>query len=382
MERLDSILLNRDWQALKELEWGNKKTLRLLMNKLYLKDGQLFWPRVEALGIAAAFEEKHKKDASVELVRRYFWSLNEESGGNAWNAAEAIGSIMAYNPKECGHFNWMYANLLDDENLQAGVLWGLLNLAINAPEIVEPLWEKVRPFLEAENPDLRGLAVWIVTLMKDYPAKKESWEIEARLAARLAQDKSLAEIYLEGKYYQFPIAELLKKEVLAFSTRKFKQGDFIWEVTTATSPKGLCWVGLGLGAKNEAELRKWAQKHGSQALILPRDLPNQNVMNQLAEYFNGSRKEFTLTLNPRGTDFQLKVWEELRQIPYGETRSYSEIAKRIGNPKGQRAVGMANNKNPIGIIIPCHRVVGKNGDLVGYAGGLEYKERLLALEAF
>src|SRR5699024_8750818 len=98
---------------------------------------------------------------------------------------------------------------------------------------------------------------------------------------------------------------------------------------------------------------------------------------QLLEYFNGERKVFDLKLNPKGTEFQKKIWNELIKIPYGETKSYSEIAKNIGNPKACRAVGNANNKNPIGICIPCHRVIGKNGSLTGYAGGIDKKEYLL-----
>ncbi|MBO5330240.1 MAG: methylated-DNA--[protein]-cysteine S-methyltransferase [Anaerotignum sp.] len=101
---------------------------------------------------------------------------------------------------------------------------------------------------------------------------------------------------------------------------------------------------------------------------------------QLEEYFAGKRKTFDLPLVPRGTEFQQKVWKALQEIPYGETRTYGEVAAAIGNPKAARAVGMANNKNPIGIIIPCHRVVGANGKLVGYAGGMEKKEFLLELE--
>ena len=101
---------------------------------------------------------------------------------------------------------------------------------------------------------------------------------------------------------------------------------------------------------------------------------------QLDEYFRGERKTFDLPLAPKGTDFQKKVWNVLQKIPYGETRTYGEIAAAVGNPKAARAVGMANNKNPIGIIIPCHRVVGANGKLVGYAGGMDKKEWLLQLE--
>lgn len=101
---------------------------------------------------------------------------------------------------------------------------------------------------------------------------------------------------------------------------------------------------------------------------------------QLREYFNGERKEFQLPLAPEGTAFQQKVWKALQTIPYGETRSYKEIAAQTGNEKACRAVGMANHRNPIGIMIPCHRVIGSGGKLVGYAGGLDKKKFLLELE--
>lgn len=101
---------------------------------------------------------------------------------------------------------------------------------------------------------------------------------------------------------------------------------------------------------------------------------------QLNEYLEGKRNSFDLPLNPKGTEFQKKVWAALCDIPYGETRSYKQIAEAVDNPKGCRAVGMANNKNPIMIFIPCHRVVGSNGSLTGYAGGLDMKEKLLSLE--
>ena len=101
---------------------------------------------------------------------------------------------------------------------------------------------------------------------------------------------------------------------------------------------------------------------------------------QLNEYFAGRRQVFDLPLRPTGTPFQQKVWQALQTIPYGQTRSYQEIAGQIGNFKACRAVGYANHNNPIAIIIPCHRVIGKSGRLTGYAGGLELKERLLRLE--
>ncbi len=103
----------------------------------------------------------------------------------------------------------------------------------------------------------------------------------------------------------------------------------------------------------------------------------KDVIQQLKEYFMGKRKEFTIPLNPTGTSFQMRVWSELQKIPFGTTSSYLDIAKRIHNPKACRAVGGANNKNPISIIIPCHRIIGKDGSLTGFGGGLEVKEFLL-----
>ena len=106
----------------------------------------------------------------------------------------------------------------------------------------------------------------------------------------------------------------------------------------------------------------------------------KQAVNELQEYFEGRRQEFTVPLHPQGTDFQLRVWQVLRTIPYGKTWSYKQVATAAGNPNASRAVGMANNRKPIAIIIPCHRVIGANGRLVGYAGGLDVKEKLLEIE--
>ncbi|WP_213804666.1 methylated-DNA--[protein]-cysteine S-methyltransferase [Granulicella sp. dw_53] len=102
---------------------------------------------------------------------------------------------------------------------------------------------------------------------------------------------------------------------------------------------------------------------------------------QLKEYFDGKRRSFSLALDMRGTRFQNDVWEALLAIPFGETRSYGQLAKQLGNPKATRAVGAANGRNPISIIVPCHRVIGSSGKLTGFAGGLDTKARLLDLEA-
>jgi methylated-DNA-[protein]-cysteine S-methyltransferase len=107
---------------------------------------------------------------------------------------------------------------------------------------------------------------------------------------------------------------------------------------------------------------------------------HQETIRQLGAYFAGELENFDLRLAPQGTPFQLSVWRSLCEIPYGETISYGELAGRIGNPKASRAVGLANGSNPIPIVIPCHRVIGSNGKLTGYGGGLPIKEKLLALE--
>lgn len=113
--------------------------------------------------------------------------------------------------------------------------------------------------------------------------------------------------------------------------------------------------------------------------------PNHPILleaeHQLGEYLSGKRREFSITLDVRGTAFQKDVWEALLRIPFGETRTYGELARQIGRPEANRAVGAANGRNPLSIIVPCHRVIGASGKLVGFAGGLEVKARLLDLES-
>lgn len=116
----------------------------------------------------------------------------------------------------------------------------------------------------------------------------------------------------------------------------------------------------------------------------PQQLPSCSVTKaakqQLVEYFSGQRHHFDLPLNAQGTAFQQRVWQQLQTVDYGNTASYADIARAIDNPKGVRAVGMANSRNPIAIVVPCHRVIGANGTLTGYAGGLDKKEWLLRHE--
>jgi len=121
-------------------------------------------------------------------------------------------------------------------------------------------------------------------------------------------------------------------------------------------------------------------KLGGQDPMGGRAEPFKAAADQLDAYFAGTLTRFTLPLAPRGSQFQQRVWAALSEIPYGETESYGELAARIGSPGGARAVGLANGKNPIGIVIPCHRVVGTNGNLTGYGGGLARKKQLLDLE--
>ncbi len=145
---------------------------------------------------------------------------------------------------------------------------------------------------------------------------------------------------------------------------------------------------LVLVARGEALVGVWMedQRHHPGVLAYGEPAPSDDAVlsaaaQQLEEYFAGQRTEFDLPLAPEGTAFQRRVWAELVRIPYGGTTTYGELARRLGDANGSRAVGLANGRNPIGIIVPCHRVVGAGGDLTGYGGGLPRKRLLLDLEA-
>ncbi len=144
-------------------------------------------------------------------------------------------------------------------------------------------------------------------------------------------------------------------------------------------------IGLILLVGDEKGLKHLNFLKGKKRVEIPVDwIENyeffREAARQLEAYFSGKLQSFNLKLAPEGTDFQKSVWKALCEIPYGETRTYKEIAVSIGKPKAYRAVGLANNRNPIAIIIPCHRVIGSNGKLTGYASGLDVKEFLLRLE--
>jgi methylated-DNA-[protein]-cysteine S-methyltransferase len=151
-----------------------------------------------------------------------------------------------------------------------------------------------------------------------------------------------------------------------------------WELYIAATSKGLCY--LGPQNKPFEELAGWANRHFPYSTLIQDDDKLQPNAAQLMEFLEGKRAEFNLALDMRGTPFQLAVWNALNAIPYGQTRSYSDIANDIRKPSSVRAVGTAIGVNPILIIVPCHRVIGKNGSLTGYRGGLDMKTKLLQLE--
>lgn len=369
---VERILENRDWKQLNIWAKENKSVLRILMNRIYVNDGIIFWRAVEALGVVTHEIEKEDLTYGLELVRRYFWMLNDEAGGTAWNASQALGSLIAHCPETCGQFNWMYSGLLEDESLSDGVLWGLAQWAQKAPHLVDPLEERIRPFLESEEPTTRGLVALIYAMMK--------WSVPIDLDTSLKNDQNLIEIYQDGQLTSYLVQELWSAQTVAFWTERVTIKDLEVELTVASTSLGLCWLGLGPSIEEEQTLRIWASRWLPKCFLIRKREPNSEAIRQLQEYLSEKRKAFTIPLHQNGTPFQRQVWEELLRIPYGETRSYGEIATKVGNLKGQRAVGMANHRNPIGVVVPCHRVIGKNGNLTGYAGGLDIKQRLLELE--
>lgn len=154
---------------------------------------------------------------------------------------------------------------------------------------------------------------------------------------------------------------------LSYTTMKSPIGPLL----LAGDDDGLRLVYFSTGRKPKSPERDWTENKA----------PFKEVIRQIDAYFDGKLKQFDLPLAMKGTRFQLLVWKNLQQIPYGETVSYGEIARRIGSPDAARAVGLANGSNPIPIIVPCHRVIGSNGDLTGFGGGLPVKKKLLALES-
>ena len=154
----------------------------------------------------------------------------------------------------------------------------------------------------------------------------------------------------------------------------------IGKLTICRSNLGICQIEFGEMETRQESLLKWLNRWSSAPVLEYAPGQLEQAKGQLQQYFEGSRQRFDLPLDLRGTSFQLQVWRALADIPYGEVCSYKTVAISIGQPKAVRAVGGANNKNPVPIIIPCHRVVGANGSLVGFGGGLDIKQQLLTLE--
>lgn len=155
----------------------------------------------------------------------------------------------------------------------------------------------------------------------------------------------------------------------------------IGEIMFAATDKGLCWLTFGSEEPAVLSLKRWAKSQLQCEQVVNEQTPLLvDALKQFQQYFAGERLSFDIPLDVYGTAFQKKVWDQLTKIPYGEVCSYKDVAIAIGAPKAVRAVGGANNRNPLSIIVPCHRVVGSNGALVGYGGGLNVKEFLLRLE--
>lgn len=165
-------------------------------------------------------------------------------------------------------------------------------------------------------------------------------------------------------------------ETLYWSSIASSQG----QCTVIATENGVCWMGTP-GTGRETGLA-WLERRLQIAQAVESETiePLNQAMDQLKRYFAGEPVQFSCQLDLRGTAFQVAVWEELYRIPYGQTRTYAQIAANIGRPQAVRAVGAANGANPVAVIVPCHRVIGSNGTLTGYGGGLPMKHYLLALE--
>ncbi|MBU9720857.1 MULTISPECIES: methylated-DNA--[protein]-cysteine S-methyltransferase [Bacillaceae] len=151
-------------------------------------------------------------------------------------------------------------------------------------------------------------------------------------------------------------------------------------LTVGKTKKGICFIEFGSMKDTISCIETWLKKKFMNVSLERNEEELKQAFEQLNEYFRGQRTNFDLPLDLIGTRFQTLVWNKVREIPYGVTKSYKQIALEIGAPKAVRAIGGANNRNPIPVIIPCHRVIGSNGSMVGYGGGLDKKEQLLRLE--
>lgn len=152
----------------------------------------------------------------------------------------------------------------------------------------------------------------------------------------------------------------------------------IGTIYLASTEKGVCKISIPKETKKD--FFRWLSDHFEEDDVVENKSRNKEVIDQMTRYFNGKLAKFSLPLDQIGTSFQMRVWRELQKIPYGSTISYKQLAKRAGVPRGFQAVGKANGENPIPIIVPCHRVIGTDGSLTGYAAGIKTKEFLLRAE--
>ncbi|MET3547638.1 epoxyqueuosine reductase [Paenibacillus favisporus] len=245
-----------------------------------------------------------------------------------------------------------------------------------------------RVLLEDPRPELRGAAAWSLGRIGGEEAL--NW-LNKGLASE--QDEKVIDMMREAQEKLQPAgsgqpadAEMAaddfspglggEKETVYYSEMISPIGP----LTLCATEKGLCLIEFGPFNVKEAVLQKWSRTWCGGGDFVQDDERLAEAKRQLGEYFAGERKTFDVQLDMRGTPFQLQVWSSLADIPYGEIRSYADIANAIGRPKAVRAVGGANNKNPVPLIVPCHRVIGADGSLVGYGGGMEIKRHLLTLE--
>lgn len=152
-----------------------------------------------------------------------------------------------------------------------------------------------------------------------------------------------------------------------------------WTIHIASTDQGICYIGSPNQSRDEVET--WIQKNISSPYLISSQANQQSVVAELSAYLQGERLQFTVKQALFGTDFQRAVWQACETIPYGETRTYSEIAEQINRPKAVRAVGAAIGANPLLFIIPCHRIIAKDGSLAGFRAGMDVKKHLLALES-
>ncbi|MNO36687.1 Epoxyqueuosine reductase [compost metagenome] len=231
--------------------------------------------------------------------------------------------------------------------------------------------------LNDPRPVLRGTAAWSLSRIGGEEAleavagaiaKEKDEEVLERLQA--AYSKLIASMKTDES------PEGVEEQVLYVD----EMDSPIGKLTLVTSKQGLCHIEFGAYDGCSDFLNRWALRYYKGAQVVASKEALSAVTVQLEEYFAGKRQQFDLKLDLQGSEFQRKVWNALLTVPYAKTASYKDIAESIGQPKAVRAVGGANNKNPVPIVVPCHRIIGSNGALVGYGGGLSIKEKLLSLE--